>query len=378
MIRVGMQVLVLADDTTGALEVGALLAASGLRTAVTLEADLEGLERYAALVVDAATRHLEAVAARQRIRDLAAKAGGLGIQHVYLKTDSTLRGPIGAQFEALLDVWPERPLVYVPAYPAMGRQVVAGRLLVDGRALDETAFAGDPREPARESRIPRLLEAGCRARVVNVSCAEQLERLLGDDVESTVLLCDGTREGDLAAIAEVVARSARPCLAAGAGGFARYWMDKLATRRDATPARHVARRWLVINGSLHPCSRQQIARCGLPRIRAEAGARQEFAWAVLDVAEQPAADPAAMAQRIAGEARRIVEGSAVDGLVVFGGDTVRAVMEALGARLIEPAGELLAGVPISRIPAAGLALVSKAGGFGPPDVVAQIRQQLEQ
>lgn len=377
MILLGMRVLAIADDTTGALEVGALLAASGLEAAVTLEPELDELRRYEALVVDAATRHLEARAACRRIKELAAEARRLGIAHIYLKTDSTLRGPIGAEFDALLEVWPERPLVWVPAYPALGRQVVEGRLLVDGQPLDQTAFARDPLEPARESSILRLLEGSCRARAVAVSYAGELEQRLSGDAARAVLVCDGTTEEDLAAMAEVVARSAGPPLAAGTGGFARYWIRQLPARRTEPPARPAACRWLVVNGSLHPRSREQIAACGLPCIRSGERFPGECAWAVLVPDERRLRRPAEAAAAMAAEARQVIEECGVDGLVVFGGDTLRAVLETLGASLIEPAAELLPGIPISRVPGAGLVLVSKAGGFGPPDVVARIRTQLE-
>ncbi|RPI16629.1 MAG: hypothetical protein EHM65_03510, partial [Acidobacteriales bacterium] len=92
----GMQVLAIADDTTGALEVGAQFAADGVRSLVTVKLRLAG--EAAALVVDTQTRHAHAARARHRAAQIAAMAREAGIPYLYKKTDSTLRGNIAAEF----------------------------------------------------------------------------------------------------------------------------------------------------------------------------------------------------------------------------------------------------------------------------------------
>jgi 4-hydroxythreonine-4-phosphate dehydrogenase len=62
-------------------------------------------------------------------------------------------------------------------------------------------------------------------------------------------------------------------------------------------------------------------------------------------------------------------------LVIFGGDTAMGVVDALGIRSFFPVRELSQGVVVSRAELDGrdLRLVTKAGGFGAPDVLARIR-----
>jgi uncharacterized protein YgbK (DUF1537 family) len=69
---------------------------------------------------------------------------------------------------------------------------------------------------------------------------------------------------------------------------------------------------------------------------------------------------------------------AVDTMIIFGGDTARSLMKALGIREIEPLGEALPGVPVSRIIHSGrpLTLITKAGGFGGPDLLPQLAAAL--
>jgi uncharacterized protein YgbK (DUF1537 family) len=59
---------------------------------------------------------------------------------------------------------------------------------------------------------------------------------------------------------------------------------------------------------------------------------------------------------------------------VFGGDTAFGIHQALGAVPFEPLGELAPGLAVSR--SGSLIWVSKAGGFGAPDVLRTIKEQL--
>src|SRR5437867_11180604 len=146
-------VLAIADDLTGALEVGAHFAARGIEASVTTSTRRE---RPAVLVIDTETRHLAPDAAAGRIHSVAA---GNSSRLIYKKTDSTLRGNIGAELGALLALYPDSPLIYAPAYPAMGRTVRRGCLHVNGSPAHLTAFAGDPLNPVIDSDIARVLRA---------------------------------------------------------------------------------------------------------------------------------------------------------------------------------------------------------------------------
>jgi uncharacterized protein YgbK (DUF1537 family) len=131
------RILVLADDLTGALEAGAKFAGQGIRTLVSTELNLRPKgcdESIGVLVIDAETRHLPAAEAGQRVRELAHAAGEQGFRYLYKKTDSTLRGNIASELGALAEAFPGSALLYVPAYPRMGRTVKRGMLYVHGGA----------------------------------------------------------------------------------------------------------------------------------------------------------------------------------------------------------------------------------------------------
>jgi uncharacterized protein YgbK (DUF1537 family) len=60
-------------------------------------------------------------------------------------------------------------------------------------------------------------------------------------------------------------------------------------------------------------------------------------------------------------------------LVVAGGETTGAVIDALGVRTFEVGGELAPGVPVLTAdrPGGPLLLVAKSGNFGGPDLFAE-------
>jgi uncharacterized protein YgbK (DUF1537 family) len=385
-----MQVLAIADDTTGGLEVGAQFAVAGVRTLVTTVNALTA--ETCALVVDAETRLLTPGRAGRRVARLAAAAREKGIRYLYKKTDSTLRGNIASEFQALLDAFPERLLVYVPAYPKMGRVVKRGELYVDGLPLAQTAFAMDPSQPSREGSIPSLLKGGCKAPVLLAATAERIEDLLRVAQPGSIIVCDGAAEGDLEAAAAVVSRSERACLVAGTGGFSGHWIVSLPVERGFVRQRPSVKRCLVVSGSQHPVSREQVQRAvdagisgillsGNPGTDARTASDVSAAlaargWATL---QSPGTCRPGVAERLGAITGRVLGSQPVDGLIVFGGSTAFAVLRAIGVKVVEPVGEVVPGVAFSvlRYRNRDLALITKAGGFGDAGTLISILEHLE-
>ena len=173
--------LVLADDASGALECASLLAGLSLDVVVCLGASPELAYENAFVVADTGSRHLTPAAAGDGIRNW--------LRHphhrVFKKTDSTLRGNIAAELLAL----PAPCVIYVPAYPAVGRTVRGGCLFVHGMPLAETPFATDPRQPVRGSRVADLFPAGTRLHLA--ADAEDLGHLVRSGAEG-ILICDAS------------------------------------------------------------------------------------------------------------------------------------------------------------------------------------------
>jgi uncharacterized protein YgbK (DUF1537 family) len=351
VVRSGRPLTVIADDATGALEAGVLLARNFDDVRIDLEFDADQPQASVVLIP---TRHLACEAAWRLMRD---RLPMINSDSLFLKTDSTLRGPIGACLQALLDARPGTGLVYIPAYPALGRTVREGVLSVNGQPLAETEFASDPLNPIRTSSVLAILAAGCAASFRHAATTSELEVLLAHP-ERPIAVCDAQSEDDVNALIQICLRSSRPVMLAGPAGCLRHFSPPDEPGREP-PLPHLDR-WLLVCGSRHPVSRAQ----------AEAAASEG-----VDVVQSPEAlspNPAAEAQTLAAAAAN----RGARAFIVFGGDTALALWRHLGVRSLEPLREILPGVAVSR--SGPFVFVTKAGGFGPPDLVARILENWNQ
>src|SRR4030095_1882768 len=107
--------------------------------------------------------------------------------------DSTLRGNLGAEIEAIMDVVKPDCAIIAPAFPKYGRTTVDGVQHLHGRPLHETEFSTDPTAPVKDADIARRLTEGSsrkagrlmldqvRAGPTQINSA--VRRLLADGVE---------------------------------------------------------------------------------------------------------------------------------------------------------------------------------------------------
>lgn len=257
------RVLVIGDDLTGSNATGARFARAGLRTI-----SVSGVERVSCamdadvLVINTGTRHLGAETARALVQE-AAKAVS-PVELLSKRVDTTLRGNVGAEVDALLDVLESgtRALV-VPAFPDAGRTTVGGLHLVDGVPLAETSAARDPLTPVAFSRVATLLRHGTDRRIAEVplDVVEAGSRAVADRLASTdalLVVCDATSNAHLVTIAEAAAllqaERATRWLSVDSGPFAVL----LATALGIGPGEHPLPPVLAVVGSITATTREQV------------------------------------------------------------------------------------------------------------------------
>ena len=114
----------------------------------------------------------------------------MGVEYFSKRIDTTLRGGVGVEIDAMLDQMKEGTVaVVVPAMPQSRRILVGGYSVIDGVALINTPVAQDVRTPVKENYIPRLLEGQTRRKVGLVT----LDKVLaGEEVIEEALA--GTEE----------------------------------------------------------------------------------------------------------------------------------------------------------------------------------------
>jgi len=336
--------LALADDLTGALEVGAKFAGRGIRSLVATGS--RSHSSHPVEVIDTETRHLTPQASAAVVSALAATATGI----VYLKTDSTLRGNIAADFEALARALPESAIAYVPAYPALGRTVRDGRLYVYGVPVHLTAFARDPLNPIHGNSIRRLVREVSRCTVY-----------------------DGETDADVARATAAALGDPRCRILAGPASVAAEIAARMAQSPVSVPGWPRIRRCLIVNGSRHEVSAGQIASA---ESEGCASSSADAAWRILRPPAEAGMSPVEIACATGGMVRECLAESQFDAVMVFGGDTAFGILKALGCPPLEPLGEVITGVPVSRVMERNLYFITKAGGFGDEPLIASAKHLL--
>ena len=158
---------VVTDDFTGTASAGVLVARSQAKTGLFFDAEavreFEEAERLDAVYVSSNSRHLPPRKAYDAVLDVTRELRSMGVSYYSKKIDSTLRGGIGYETDAMLEFLGEDYMaVMVTAIPASNRICVGGHSVIDGVILTETSVAEDVKTPVRECYVPRLIESQSR------------------------------------------------------------------------------------------------------------------------------------------------------------------------------------------------------------------------
>jgi uncharacterized protein YgbK (DUF1537 family) len=405
-------VLVVADDLTGANAAAAGFARSGFRSVTASageRADVvaEMVSRFDVVVATTDSRHLDPAEAARRVA--AVVRAGWPARLVCNRIDTTLRGNIGATTRAVLDEVTAASdgarvvVLCAPAHPAAERQTIGGMQLLGGRRLEDTEVARDSRTPVRTSDVVELLRGQADLAVAAVplglvtgdepALVDEVRRVLAEGVD--VVVADATTE-------EHLDRVAAACVAASEGtgivwatsdpGPASVAMAKalgLGGSAEGAPL-------LAVSGSATELTRTQLQQLAVERgalthraVRhgavpdvdatarlldealSSAGPKDVVVLAtVLDESDlcRPTAEEAdEIPQALARAVRRNLEAHPIDGLFTTGGDVTAALLAELGSHGLEISDEVVplavAGTLVGG-PWDGLPIVTKGGLVG--------------
>ena len=421
---------ILADDLTGAMDGGLQLAVRGIGVRVLMRA-YHDTSFSGAVVLDTESRNISPELASQAIRQSVLFFQAAGIDIWYKKIDSTLRGNLGIELDELLNVSRRHAVLLAPALPHAGRTTMEGRHFLNGVPIDETELATDPKTPVTSSRISDLLERQTSLQVAILSLGdirrgvEQSANLCRREIEggARVVVCDAVSVEDLRTIAQVAVKMRDEVLPCGSAGLLDLLADEWRTahreaaprrsaQRGAAPRRSAQRPSLVISGSMSEVTKAQIDRAattgdGVTLIRpdhAKLFSDRQFDDEVARLTQEVSdllesglhviADLAGTdrSETKTAESERIQNAAAIlatsvcsnpghglaSRLVLTGGETAARVLETIGAAGIEIQGEVEPLIPSGTLlggEAEGLAVVTKAGGFGTEDALAKALKQ---
>jgi uncharacterized protein YgbK (DUF1537 family) len=151
------RILVIADDLTGAAEIGGIAHLFGLSVRMQTSFADAGVAENNVLVLDTNTRSLNPQAAYDTIISLLDKLDLSLFDFVYKKVDSILRGPIIPEIRAILTRLDLNHAVLVSANPSKGRIIKNGIYYIDGIPIHNTEFQYDPEYPIKSPFVKDLI-----------------------------------------------------------------------------------------------------------------------------------------------------------------------------------------------------------------------------
>ena len=412
-----IRLFIIADDFTGGLDTGVQFASKGIPTCVLTDpnADWNEAAGYDVLVAVAETRHLPPQEAYDIVYAIARRAMEAGIGHIYKKTDSALRGNIGAELSAVAHACEVPFLPFIPALPAMNRVTRNGIQFIDGVPVAESVFGRDPFEPVRESDVAKLIALQSDI-PVEKSGADRLQDCRG------IAVIDAESEADLLRAEQCLEQAEGLRASAGCAGFATVLPDLLHLEQHGAPELPVLDPGLfVLCGSVNPITQHQLdhgeangyTRIHIPpeiklypeRFREEAGQAalsgwkqqmESISWMILDANDadpgnRETADCAADAGMNIEEVRQriskslgiiltsLADSSAGRTLLITGGDTLLTGMNLLKVFRMVPLTEIFPGVVLSRVTLCGRPryVITKSGGFGKETLLSDLRELIE-
>lgn len=148
-------IAVIADDFTGAAEIGGIGLRRGMR--VLIETSVSGTTNVDLLVIATDTRSMSADQAKVEIENVTRQLVALNPKFIFKKTDSVLRGNIVTELLAQQQIMQKQRVILVPANPHFGRIIRNGVYYIDETPLADTSFAFDPEFPITSSSVTDIL-----------------------------------------------------------------------------------------------------------------------------------------------------------------------------------------------------------------------------
>ena len=402
----------IADDFTGATDLANNLVRSGMRVVQAIGVPNAPLDdELDAVVVALKSRTIPAqdavaqsLAALKWLQD----AGAKQIYFKYCSTfDSTPRGNIGPVTEALMDALGAGFTIACPAFPQNKRTIFKGYLFVGDVPLDESGMRDHPLTPMTDANLVRVLQAQCKRKVglvdyaVVAKGAEAIRARIGELRRQGVAIAivDAISDEDLRRMGP--AFRDLPLVTAGSGvaiGLPPNFGISPTPQAAILPDAHG--KAAVVSGSCSTATNTQVhefVASGGPAIAIDplaiqspdAAARTILAWcdgalekgtplvystaeplSVKSVQDRLGVERAGslVESVLAKVATGLVE-RGVRRLVVAGGETSGAVVQALGVEKLRIGPQIDPGVPWCAASVNGdvMHLALKSGNFGAPD-----------
>ena len=415
----------IADDFTGATDLANTLVRNGMRTiqVIGVPDGLEVPKDAEAIVVALKSRTAPVAEAVEQSVASCRWLRAAGARQIYFKYcstfDSTDEGNIGPGADVLRVELKTDIATVCPAFPETGRTIYRGHLFVGDVLLSDSPMRNHPLTPMTDANLVRVMGRQARAPVglVPIGTVRKGPAAIRDAFDAlrrkgaAYAVIDAIEDEDLRRLGTACADLA--LLTGGSGAamelpenFRRAGLLAMRPGEETLPG--VGGKVAVLSGSCSPATLAQVERMRAthPALkldplelaqRGEAALADALAWATATLEAGPvllyASAPSEAVKSVQAKLGRERAGSLVehalatlaDGLVkagvrrlvVAGGESSGAVVQALGVRALQIGPQIDPGIPATlALGEPTLALALKSGNFGAEDFFLKALERL--
>ena len=231
-----MKLYIIADDLTGANATSVLLAKEGFKCSTFIDADLlndNNMDKYDVVAISTDSR---GITQEEAYKKVSREVNRVKYENpMYTKRiDSTLRGNIGSEIDAILDNIDDSVAIVVASYPDSGRISIGGFLLVNSMPLEKTLVARDPKCPVTNSRVSDIIKYQTKHKVDEIGINEVLkgEFSLSEKIKTLanegnkIIVIDAVTNDDIDIIAKASAISELNIISVDPGPYTKSLMNE--------------------------------------------------------------------------------------------------------------------------------------------------------
>jgi uncharacterized protein YgbK (DUF1537 family) len=369
-----MQVVVIADDFSGAAEMAGISRNFGLTVEICFGEVVPSDSDVLVVCTDSRSKKIEkALAINASILNKLKQAQ---VPFIFKKTDSALRGYLLEETRLQMQVLGKRSALIIPANPSLGRVIKDKNYLVNGVAISRTPFADDPEFPVRESNVEIFFNG--QAGVIKCKGAIPLEGItIGEAESASDVRCWAARADDSMVLA-------------GAGDFFEALLERKYTRETSAFTEYRSPH-LFVSGTRFEESRRRIGHAfelGAPVFYLDGSilASNDFGFLssigstlrrdkrlvlAIDQRDIPCTMTAELIrERMGTIVEKIVHQYNIAEIFIEGGSTAGAILKKLGIGRLQVVGEWERGVV--RMMEEGLYITIKPGSYPLPKEIKQL------
>ena len=354
-------IAVIADDFTGAAELGGISLRYGLKVELCVgEVEYGNAD---VLIVSTDSRSLNKNQAIAVTEKAVKQILQLKPKWIYKKIDSVLRGYVLDEARVQMQLMNKSKAFIMPANPSLGRTIKNGQYFVNGIKINEAGFEHDPEFPITASSVREILN-------------NEVEVLkAGDKATKGIIVGGAEMVGDYELWVD---EADSETVLVGAGDFFTALLNQ-AYEIKQEHGFEMLKPHLYVSGTAFKERKAQIKNSDcvsyLPDLPGDEWLTKtgdiirKFQKAIIAIDGSPAA-PAALRMTMATAVKELAERESIKEIFIEGGSTAAAVLQEMSIKRLEPINELERGVV--RMKANDVFITAKPGSYGLPEQIKEL------